>query len=128
MAFAKTIHKGRTKTFTVTLYESDGSTGIELAPTDVVRAKVYRRGQATPVLDLDSAAASANGSTISITQLTAPATADVKIVGSDTASLDTGPYSFEISIVDDSDSDRIKHAETGVLWVQPSGGGDTGLA
>lgn len=125
MSFEQRINKGRTSYHTVPLYEADGSTAINLASTDVVRYKIYRRAAATPLLDLDSAAASANGSSVTV-DATSPASVTVRINAAD-ATMDPGVYRGEVSVVDDSDSDTILAAETGVVYVGDSGGGDTGL-
>lgn len=128
MAFALTLTRNRTSYDTITLYESDGETGVALAATDVVRFKMYRRNNDAPDLDLDSAADTANGSGITITQTASAATATLKIAQSDTSSLIPGPYRAEIAVVDDSDSDRIKSAEHGVVYLLGAPGGDIALS
>lgn len=127
MSFEVSITRNRSIAFEVVLYEADGSTGIVLQATDEVRFKMYRRDGATPDLDLDSAADSGNGSGITIDQLTSPATCTVTITQGDTSSLEPGAWDAEVSVVDDSDSDRIKTAEHGTVLVQQAGAGDIGL-
>lgn len=132
MSFFVRFNKNRTSDDTVNLLEADGTTSVTLAATDVVRFKVYRRDQATPVLDLDSAAASSNGSSITVEELgpSAPASATVRVAQADLLTLDPGVYRGEISIVDDSETapaDAIKHAEDGVVFISGTGGGDIGL-
>ncbi len=132
MSFFVRFNKNRTSDDTVTLFETDGTTSITLAATDVVRFKIYRRDQATPLLDLDSDAASANGSSITVEEL-GPSTAAVvtiRIAQADALLLDPGVYRGEVSIVDDSETapaNAIKHAEDGVVTVLGTGGGDIGL-
>lgn len=128
MAFATTLTKGRTSYDTITLFESDGTTGVALAATDVVRFKMYGRDGSTPYLDIDSAADSANGSGITVDQLASAAVATLKIAQGDTASLVPGVYRAEIIVVDDSDSDFALHVESGVVYLLSSGGGDIGLS
>lgn len=133
MSFGAYVRKGRTADFTVNLYEDDGSTSISLAADDHVRVKIFRRDGATPDLDLDSVAATANGSSVTIdARGTDPvASVTVRLAQDDTSGLNLGPYSYEVSVVDNSESspaDAIKHAETGVLNVLPAGGGDVGVS
>lgn len=128
MAFQQTIYKGRSVKITVTLYQSDGTTGVALEATDVVRVKIYKRGQATPSVDIDSVGASANGSVFTIDSISSPANGTLTVAQGDTSNLDPGVYRCEISVVDDSDSDRIKHAESGVIYLVDTGGGDVGLS
>ena len=133
MAFQVTFRKGRTSDDTVTLYESDGTTSITLAGSDVVRFKAYKRDAATPVLDIDSAADSANSSGITVDE-TGPdpvASVTLRVAQGDTSSLDPGVYRAEIDVVDDSETapaDAIKHAESGICVILGSGGGDVGTS
>jgi len=124
MSFFLRLNKNRTSDDTVSLFEVDGTTSVTLAASDVVRLKVYRRDQATPVLDLDSV-----GSEITVDELGPSPTASVtvRVTQTDTENLDPGIYQGEISIVDDSDSDFIKHAESGIVFISGTGGGDVGL-
>ena len=96
--------------FAITIVEADGDNYVWVA-TDVIRVKVGRKG-AAPLLDLSSKAASDNGSTVSQSN---PVT--MQLAAADITLLPRGFYEFEISIVDDSDQDRIKHVETHVLHV-----------
>ncbi len=125
MSFFVRFNKNRTSDDTVNLFETDGTPSITLAATDVVRFKVYRRDAATPLLDLDS-----NGSEITVDELgpSPGASVTLRVTQTDMASLDPGTYAGEISVVDDSDSDFIKHAETGVVFIAGTGGGDIGLS
>ena len=130
MSFALTIHKGRTSDDTVALYESDGTTALVLAATDVVRVKFFKRDGDTPDLDIDSAAASANGSVVTVDTLN-PSSCTLRIAQGDTSGLVPGPYRAEILVVDDSESspaDAVKMVEMGVAYVLGVGGGDVGLA
>lgn len=133
MSFAFTLHKGRTSDHTILLYESDGSTSITLAADDEVRVKVWRRDQATPDLDIDSAANSSNGSGITIDELGTSPTAQVtlRISEGDTSSLSPGVYDAEVSVADASESNpanALKHVEMGVVYLLATGGGDSGVA
>lgn len=130
MSFEVTLHKNRTSDKTVSIFEADGTTAVVLAADDVVRFKMYRRDQDTPVLDIDSAADSANGSGITLDQLD-PAQVTLRVAQGDTANLDPGVYNAEISVVDNSEvtpTDAIKQAESGIVSLLSSGGGDIGLS
>lgn len=99
--------KSRDSDHTITMGASDG-TDVSVATNDNVRLKIGRAG-ATPVLDLSSAAATSAGSV-----LTAANPTNLKLVAAD-LSFKAGLYDLEVSVVDKSDSNRIKHAEKGVF-------------
>lgn len=109
----------------VTLKDASGAT---VAPgiNDVVRVKVGRTRQA-PLLDLDTTAASSNGSTVAKNTPSAGVNR-VSIVQADMDLLSPGIYSFEISLVDGSDGDSIKHVDNQILVVQATQLGDVGTA
>ncbi len=126
MSFELKCHANRTQDFTIALFENDGSTALVLAGTDVVRVKVGRAGD-TPELDLDSVAATANGSLITIDTLN-PASVTLRLGQGDTTGL-KGIYDVEVLVVDDSETapaDAIKAAEYGSLSVIVSQAGDVG--
>lgn len=125
MSFLINTHQNRTRNWTGTLYQADGSTAIVLAATDVVRFKAGGNGD-TPAIDLSSIEASENGSTLTFTAGTGNYT--LKLAQGDVAAL-SGAYDAEISVVDDSenlpgDEKEIKLAEIGVLFVHPAQGGE----
>ncbi len=115
-----TVYRNRWHCFDLTVTDADGANVVFVAG-DVIRVKMGRSG-VTPILDMDSAAASANGST-----LAAANPSRFNIVPGDTALFTAGSYDIEVSIVDDSDNDNIKHAITGVFVVHESQLGDVGL-
>ncbi len=125
------IERGRTSDYQFTIYEVDGVTGIELAASDVVRFKLYRDDDPSPVLDLDSVQATDNGSLVSVDQRTpAPALATVRFAQDDTSKLVYREYRGELTVVDDSETtppDAIKTAGRGRVKVAPSPGGDVGI-
>jgi len=100
-------YKKRACNETVTIKDSAGAT-VVLAGTDQIRLKIGRSGE-TPILDLSSNAASSGGSTV--------ARANPCAIRLDQSDLDvsSGVYDIEIAVVDDSDSDAIKHADKGVF-------------
>ena len=124
---AITARKNRTQDFTVTLFEADGETAVVLAATDEVRFKAYKRDGDTPILDIDSIAALSGGSVLTIDTLN-PASVTLRIAQGDIDDVTLGTYRFDIGVVDDSDSDLLKHAESGILRILESGGGDIGLS
>ncbi len=130
MSFEIAVPKNRTADTSIRIYERDGITPIVLAAEDVVRFKVYRRDQTTPLLDLDSATATPNGSGIQIDSLD-PAVVTLRIAQEDTSGLDPGVYDAEICVVDDSESspaNAIKQAESGIVMLLGSGAGEAGLS
>lgn len=125
MSFLINTHQGRTRSWSGTIYQPDGTTAIVLQSTDVVRFKAGGNGD-TPLIDLSSIEASENGSTLTFTAGTGNYV--LKLAQGDIAAL-SGAYDAEISVVDDSenlpgDEKEIKHAENGVLFVHPTQGGE----
>lgn len=122
--------RGRTRDHSITLYETDGSTGIVLSATDVVRVKVHSGNAQTPGLELLSGESTANGSTVTVVQLTAPANVTLRIAQADTTAWVLGVYEVEVIVVDDSETapaNAALHALGGLLYLTGSGGGDLGL-
>ncbi len=133
MSFFVKFNKNRTDDFVVRLVETDGTTSVTLAATDGVRFKVYRRDQATPVLDLDSDAASGNGSSVTVDEEGPSPTASVtvRVAQADLLALDPGIYRADVSVADDSENapaNALKAFEDGVVFISGTGGGDIGLA
>lgn len=126
MSFNIRIYRNRTRDYTVTLYEADGTTELSLAASDVVRMKIGSDG-ATPLLDLDSIDATPAGSKVTFTPSTGDCT--VRLAQGDVNGLSPGAYDCEILVIDNSETapaDAAKHAEYGVLFVHPTMGGDLG--
>jgi hypothetical protein len=119
MGLNLTIYRQRGCVRTITVTESDGSNTV-FAAGDVFRLKIGRDG-AAPLLDLDSKAATANGSGCTAANPTT-LTLDRRDV-----TMPAGVYDIEALIVDDSDSDQPKQADKGVLTVVETQAGDTGL-
>lgn len=119
-SFSETLVAGRTKNFTGTLVDANGDE-IAITAGSNVRFKMFRRAGTTPVLDLDGNA-TANGSVVTFTALSGNYA--VRIDQADSADITPGPYSVEVSLVDHGDSDKIKHAQFGVITVlgAPAGG------
>jgi hypothetical protein len=98
-----------------------------LGASDKLRFKLFRRDQATPILDLLSGTATSSGSVLTITQTASAAEATLKVAQGDLASIVPGVYSAELSVVDHADSDLIKDADEGIVTILASGGGSVGL-
>ena len=121
---------GSTREHEIKLYETNGTTGIGLASTDKVRVKIFRGNNQTPDLDLVDGTVTANGSTLTIDQRTAPTTVTLRVAQADTASLPLGVYEVDIIVIDDSETapvDAAKQAMGGLLYLTGSGGGNLGL-
>jgi len=125
---------GRTEDFTWSAYAADGATPVAFAASDKVRFKLARKAGDTPLLDLVSGSVTANGSTVSITDLgdvnaDEPATGGVRLAQADTDDFD-GEYHFELNLVDDSETnpaDAIKQICRGKIKFLKSQGGSLGL-
>ncbi len=125
---------GRTEDFTWSAYGPDGATPVAFSASDKVRFKLARKAGDTPLLDLVSGTVTANGSTVSITDLgnvndDEPATGGVRLAQADTDDFD-GEYHFELNLVDDSETDpadAIKQICRGKIKFLKSQGGNLGL-
>lgn len=93
---------------------------------DNVRVKIGRSGNA-PLLDIESNGA--GNSTITIkSQGTFPGEFTLRLHQNDIANtLYPGVFDIEVSLVDDSDGEVIKHAEMGTLVVHKNLGGEIDL-
>lgn len=112
--------RARVADFTITLLDTDG-TESTISAGDVVRIKIGRTGD-TPILDLDSAANSSNGSSVgSINPI------ELHIDQVDMALFSPGLYDLEIAIVDSSVGNKIVNVEMGVFLVLDSPDGDIGV-
>ncbi len=116
--------KKRKLTRDLTMKDSDGVTVIAGAD-DVVRVKIGYTGK-SPLLDLDSIAASTWGSTIS-KNTPSSGVNRVEVSQTDMNTLKPGVYVFEMSLVDGADSDAIKHVDHQIMVVQDTMTGDVGV-
>lgn len=134
-ALTASIHvtRGGTLDWTFELHESDGTTVVNLALTDVVRVKIYRGDQATPDLDLDQAV-NANGSVVTVDDRGDESTAascTLRLAQGDTLNLSHVCYDVEVGIVDDSETapaDAYKPVQQAVLHVLSGPAGDKGTS
>ena len=116
-------NKSRKLTRDLTILDVD-LVAVVPGANDVVRVKIGLRGEA-PLLDLDSAAASANGSTI--TKNTPSSGINrLEIVALDMG-ITPGVYTLELSLVDNADGAEIKHVDNQTFVVHDVMSGDVGL-
>jgi hypothetical protein len=123
------LYRGVNNRRTWTLYEDDQRTAAAIASGSVVRFKLHSvwLTTATPTFEIDSASASANGSIITISSVSAPATGSMLITLADMASITAGEYVGMLGYVDHNDSDRWKLIERGIVIVYETLAGETGL-
>lgn len=126
MSFLIHVYSRRTRDYSFTLFEADGTTELVLAAEDSVLIKIGSNG-GTPILDLSSKADTAAGSGVDFTAGSGDCT--LRLAQDDIlpASLPAGSYDVEVNVVDDSETlpaDAVKHAEYGVLTVHPTQMGD----
>ena len=108
------------KTYTITDADSNN---VTIGAGDVVRVKIGRAGS-TPILDLDSAAASANGSTVAAAN---PCNVYIAATDLNRTLFTPGVYDLEVGVVDDSDNDKFKFAGHHVFVLTDTQLGDVGL-
>jgi uncharacterized protein with beta-barrel porin domain len=101
----------------ITIGEADGD-DVVVAANDNVRIKIGRAGDLTPILEIESDAATANGSVCTAANAT-----ELTLFGADLTA-PAGIYDIEVAIVDTSDGDKIKKAERGIFVLRESMGGD----
>jgi len=117
-------HKNRKKIIDLTILDADDA-AIVPGSNDVVRVKIGRRGK-TPILDIDSVAATANASTVT---KNSPSSGKnrLEITRADMDLFQPGIYTLELAFVDNADSQEIKHVDHQVFAVQKTMTGDVGI-
>lgn len=113
--------QNRTADYTLTLYESDGTTPVNLAADDNCRVKIGR-GTGTPDIEADKDGVN-GGQKTSWTAGNNVVT--LHLVPADTADMEPGAYDVEIIVVDEQDS--VKHVQEGVFSLSPTMGGQTDI-
>jgi len=108
MALTIEAHRNRRCIFEATVRNADDDVWV-LGVGDYLRCKVGRPG-ATPVLDLSSLAASANGSTMSPTNPTT-----ITLDKDDVVLLHAGTWTIEVSVF--QAGSELQHAVSGMLVV-----------
>lgn len=127
-SFEILAHKSRTNDFTIELKDADGAV-VNIAVSDVVRFKVFKREGTTPVMDIDEVAPTALGSVVTRVTST-PAVVTVRLAQGDLELIHSATYRGECGVVDDSETapaDAIKPASIGLVNIVGSGGGDIGI-
>lgn len=130
MSFSAKAYANRTVDFTAQI-KTDSGGYLQLAADDVVRVKVGRVGAV--ILDLDSVAATANGSVVTVDEIgdgsATHASCTVRLAQGDLDGMQ-GAYSIEVLVVDNSETapaDAVKAAEIGCLTVLATQNGDVGI-
>ena len=106
----------RKSTHEILIGEADGDDS-SIAADDNVRVKIGQAGQ-TPLLEIESDAATANGS-----RCTAANPTVLTLAAAD-LSFQAGIYDIEALIVDTSDGDKPKKADQGIFHLRETFGGD----
>lgn len=117
MSFLITARNRRDPIWDFTVFESNGTTEVSLATDDVVRVKIGTLGE-TPLLDLSSI-----GDEVTFTAATGDCV--LELSRSQVASLGAGAWDVEVCVFDESE-DKLRHAESGVLFVFESMLGEVG--
>ncbi len=120
-----TLERTRSSEYEFEVYRGD-DVALPIGAGDVARFKISASQNGAPVLDIDSVAATANGSVCTISQYTAPGQVQVKFDQADVALLTGDDYYAELNIVDVSDNNRIKTVCRGCIRVLGSQSGDIG--
>jgi len=126
-----TAYDNRTTDITLTLLDSYGDPLVidTTGTSDTVRVKIGK-GRDTPLLDLSSAAATTNGSSVTISTQGGETLGQVvvRLEQRDVAaSLWPGVFDMETTLVDESDSSKLKNYLTDELAVIATQSGNTGL-
>lgn len=110
------LYRRRTAETEVTVFSPDGTATL-FSSGNVMRIKIGRPGE-TPLLDLDSIAASPAGTTVE-----AANPSDVRFAAADVTTLPPGTYEMEASIWA---GDHLRNATPGIVHVIDTMGGDVG--
>lgn len=103
----------RDRNFTMPILQADGSAFALASATDVVHLRIGRDGDILS-LELSSAGATANGSTLTFTD--GNNTAVCYVNADDTADLERGAYDYELEVVR---SGNPLHVQDGVFFLHP---------
>lgn len=105
--FELSLYKSRTAVYDINLYTEDGVTGVSLDTGDKVRIILYRRATGTPLINmLSGAAATANGSSVSVTSTVPTPSGTVPVVrltlgqGDLATAVGGAPLVVEINVTD----------------------------
>lgn len=121
MAIHITAYQSRDTTERITLRDANGAS-ITLLEADRIRLKIGRAGK-TPLLDM---LGGTNLNDASLTNVN-PTTLKLSAASLAPAIIKPGVYDIEVSVIDTADSNRLKHAESGVFALIGTQLGGTGL-
>lgn len=118
--------KNRTADYTLSLFESDGTTAVNLAADDNCRVKIGR-GDAVPDIEADKDGVPYTGSRTGAKTSWTAGDNDVTLhlEREDTGEMEAGAYDLEVIVVDAADS--VKHVQAGVFSLATSLGGQTDI-
>lgn len=122
MSIHITAYQSRATTETITLRDADG-VAITLLSADRIRIKVGRAGK-TPILDILGGTPMSGGTTINNAN---PATLKLYAADLGNQAIKPGVYEIEAMVIDTADSNRLKHAESGVFTLIGTQLGNVGL-
>lgn len=109
MSILITAYKGRSSNHLITVTDTNGDTA-DFQATDLMRLKIGGAPD-VPLLEVTNVSPAVDDTFL--TPRENPAT--LHLHQTDTAALTPGIYDLEVGIVDDSDSDKFKHASKGVF-------------
>ena len=109
MSIVITAYKDRGSDHTITILNTAGAT-YAFQTTDLIRLKIGNAPDA-PLLDLTNVVPA------TLTSFMSPRAnpCTLTLAQADLAVITPGIYDLEIGVVDDSDSDRFKHADKGIF-------------
>lgn len=113
-------HRGRrTRDYTISLYESNGTTAFNVASGDRVLVKIGKNAD-EPDLEIDSNAATANGSSLTLT--VGSNVVQMRIAENDAGAMRVGAYECEIVVIDKSEvaGQKTKHSQLGAIFFHPT--------
>ena len=124
------IVQGRTRDWTIDLYQADGVTPLVISALDNVRAKLWATDGASPAIEAESLTPGTSFVTVNSVGVvnTTPARVTIRWDNTDTAGLTAGSvYKWELLLVDQSDGSEPKTICMGTCLVRGAATGDVGL-
>lgn len=122
--------QGRTRDWTLDLYQADGVTPLVISALDNVRAKLWLTDAASPAIEAESLTPGTSFVTVDSVGVvnTTPARITIRWDNSETANLTAGTlYKWELLLVDQSDGSEPKTICMGTVLVRGAATGDVSL-
>lgn len=119
MSINITHYRNRTCEYDLTITDANGNT-VVLYSGDKIRLKIWRQQDGKLMLDLVSGTPTDNGSSVTAANPTRFKAAQ------DDVDWTPGIYDLEVLITDASDSDRVRHADSGLFTLNKTPGGEIG--